>query len=148
MFSTLRKLLDQLAGGDKQPPTGHALQLAGTALLLEIARADETQTPAERRAVVDAARRVFDLDATEVDDLLAAADAAVEQSVSLFDFTSAVNAALGREARETLIEELWRVAHADGRIDRYEEYYLRKIADLLHVSHSAFIRAKLKIEGA
>ena len=45
-----------------------------------------------------------------------------------------------------IIEYLWRVAYADAYIHKYEEYYIRKIADLLHVSHSDYIKTKLKAE--
>jgi len=40
---------------------------------------------------------------------------------------------------------LWAVAYADDELDRYEEYYMRKIADLLHVSHSDYIKTKLRV---
>ena len=41
---------------------------------------------------------------------------------------------------------LWQVAYADGRIDKYEEHLLRRIADLLHISHRDFIRTKLAVQ--
>ena len=40
------------------------------------------------------------------------------------------------------MEQLWRVAWADGRIDRYEEQILRRVADLIHLRHGEFIQAK------
>jgi uncharacterized tellurite resistance protein B-like protein len=46
--------------------------------------------------------------------------------------------------KNNIIENLWRVAYADSYIDKYEEYYIRKIADLLHISHSNYIKAKLE----
>lgn len=45
------------------------------------------------------------------------------------------------------MELLWRVAFADGRLDRYEEHLIRRIADLLHLPHRDFIRAKLRAQG-
>jgi uncharacterized tellurite resistance protein B-like protein len=42
---------------------------------------------------------------------------------------------------------LWQVALADGRLDRFEEYALRKLGDLLHLSHADFIQAKLAAGG-
>ena len=46
-----------------------------------------------------------------------------------------------------LIKTLWRVAAADGDIHRYEDHLIRRIADLLYVPHSDFIRAKLEVLG-
>ena len=40
---------------------------------------------------------------------------------------------------------LWRVTCADGHVDKYEEYLVRKIADLLYVPHREYIRMKLEV---
>jgi uncharacterized tellurite resistance protein B-like protein len=37
---------------------------------------------------------------------------------------------------------MWELAYADAELDKYEEYVIRKVADLIYVSHSEFIRAK------
>jgi uncharacterized tellurite resistance protein B-like protein len=35
------------------------------------------------------------------------------------------------------------VAFADGHLDKHEEGIIRRVADLLHILHSDFIRCKL-----
>jgi uncharacterized tellurite resistance protein B-like protein len=47
-----------------------------------------------------------------------------------------------------LIENLWRIAFADGELHHYEEHVIRRIADLIHVSHMDFIAAKLRVEAS
>ena len=42
-----------------------------------------------------------------------------------------------------MVELLWQIAYANESLHIYEEHLVRKIADLLHVPHSAFIAAKL-----
>ncbi len=121
------------------------VEVAALALLLEISRADHNHTAVEEAAIVEAARRVFSLDPQVIDHLLARADVAVEQAVSLHEFTQVLNDALDRAAKCRLLEQLWRVAYADGSLDRYEEYYLRKITDLLHLGHGDLIRTKLAV---
>lgn len=37
---------------------------------------------------------------------------------------------------------MWELAYADTELEKYEEYIIRKVADLIYVSHSEFIRAK------
>ena len=66
----------------------------------------------------------------------------VTDSISLYDFTSVINEKLSREERYQLLVLLWKVAYADGRVDKYEEHYVRKISDLLYLDQSDFIRAK------
>jgi uncharacterized tellurite resistance protein B-like protein len=38
--------------------------------------------------------------------------------------------------------QLWRLALSDAELDRFEEHTIRKIAELLYVSHVRFIEAK------
>ena len=59
-----------------------------------------------------------------------------------------INSGFTREQKLALIEQMWRVAYADGDLDKYEEYTIRKLSDLLYVEHHEFIRAKLRaMEG-
>ena len=146
MFRTLKALIDDaLASLDARGPQIDPLPLAIAALLLEIARADHEVDAAEKHAVVAAIARLCELDADALERLVATAGEAVDQSVSFYDFTNVVNERLSREQKLELLQRLWQVAQADGRIDHYEEYYIRRLADLLHLSHGDFIRAKLAV---
>jgi uncharacterized tellurite resistance protein B-like protein len=44
-----------------------------------------------------------------------------------------------------VIEYLWEVAYADNQLDKYEEHFVRKIADLLHVAHKDFMASKHRV---
>ena len=46
-----------------------------------------------------------------------------------------------------LVELLWRVAYANEVLHKYEEHLVRKVADLLYVPHTAFIKAKHRAGG-
>ena len=39
---------------------------------------------------------------------------------------------------------MWKMAFADGSIDRYEEHLIRRVSDLIYVPHVNFIEAKHK----
>ena len=124
------------------------MPLAVAALLIEVARADHSVAAEERRSVVAAIARLCKLEDEDLDTLVATAVEAVDEAVSLYDFTATINQSLSRTQKLALLEMLWRVAQADGRVDHYEEYYIRKLADLLHLSHADFIRAKLRVTEA
>lgn len=146
MLRSLKTLFDEgLARLNATTPAIDPMPLAVTALLLEVARADQSVDDAERRTVLAAIARFCELEEQDLDKLVATAAEAVDASVSFYDFTSTVNERLSREQKMELLEMLWRVAQADGRVDHYEEYYIRRLADLLHLSHKDFIRAKLKV---
>lgn len=146
MLRSLKALIDEgLARLKEAGPAIDPMPLAVAALLLEVARADQDVDAQERRAVLAAIARFCQLDEKDLDTLVATAAEAVDESVSFYDFTSTINERLSREQKVELLEMLWRVAQADGRVDHYEEYYIRKLADLLYLSHADFIRAKLTV---
>jgi len=150
MFKTLKSIFDDNITKLSEPSNEkHSLELASAALLFEISRADEDISKIEKHEIASALRRVFSLEEQELQNLLDAADSAVSEAVSLYEFTDVLNEKFDREQKIKLIEMLWRVAFADDTLDKHEEYYVRKIAELLHVSHKDYIKTKLRVqEGA
>jgi uncharacterized tellurite resistance protein B-like protein len=120
-----------------------AQRLAAAVLLLEVARADYEHQPAERAALRAGLAREFKVPEAVLDALLSQAEQKAQQSVSLFEFVQTLNRTLSPDQKRSLLNLLWEVAHADGRVDPHEEHLLRRIADLLHLSHADFIRGKL-----
>ena len=59
-----------------------------------------------------------------------------------FQFTSLINKSFSAEQKVQVIEYLWQVAYADGHLDAHEQHFMRKIADLLYVSHADYVGAK------
>lgn len=142
MFEHLRKLLQQSAG---QPAASADEQrrLAAAVLLLEIARADYAHHEAERAALRAGLVREFRLSEAAVDALLGQAELRARQSVSLYEFVKTLNDTMTSDDKRGLLRLLWDVAHADGQVDPHEEHLIRQLADLLHLPHADFIRAKL-----
>ena len=123
------------------------VRLAAAALLVEAMQADHAVQPAERDAVVRALKRQFGLDRADAERLFHAAEARVRDAVSLHEFTALLHRHLSPAEKCDLLENLWRVVLADTELDRYEEHLVRRIADLLYVSHADFIRTKLRAKG-
>jgi len=126
----------------------HGYHVATAALLVEVMRADYEVRPQERDAVLRALGAAFgDLSADETRELLERAEERADDATSLYEFTQHVNRHLDHGQKAHVVELLWRVAYADGDLDKYEEHLVRRIADLTHVPHSVFIRMKHKAEG-
>lgn len=142
MLKALKALFDSNVGDDHSP---YGLQLAAAALLVELSKADYQTGDAEQNAVIDAIRRRSGLRDDELAALIANAQDSSAQSTSLYEFTSLINRHYSVDEKYALVLELWRIAAADGEIHKYEEHLIRKIADLLYVPHSEFIRAKLQV---
>lgn len=148
MLRTLKAIFeDRLARYATEDDVEHALPLAVAALLYEVSKADHDVHDDEVEDIAVAVARVCGTAPDELEDLLGSAHDAVDEAVSVYDFTSIVNEHLDRAKKCELLGLLWRVAYADGRVDHYEEYYIRKIADLLHLSHGDFIRTKHAAAG-
>jgi uncharacterized tellurite resistance protein B-like protein len=132
---------------DTEEEAEHRLRLAVAALLLEMTRMDDQVRPEECEIVESAIRGHFDLTANETQELIDLAAAERCEATDYFQFTSLINKHYTPQQRVQLIEHLWTVAYADETLHHYEEHLVRKIAQLLHVPHSAFIAAKHRSRG-
>ncbi|MDB9868491.1 TerB family tellurite resistance protein [Pseudomonadales bacterium] len=137
------KLLPSNGDGDSDD-NARSLQFAMAALLLELARADFDADDQERDLIMSLLRDTFALDEADLLELLELAGAASDEANDVFQFTQLVNQHYHHDDKIHLVEQLWRVAFADGRLDKYEEQFIRKLSGLLHVAHSDFIKAKLR----
>jgi uncharacterized tellurite resistance protein B-like protein len=117
-------------------------------LLFEISRADHEIDESELAAVSTALKAsCSSIDAAEIEQIISEARRDAEATVSFRDHVRQINKGCTREQKIELIEQMWRVAYADGDLDKYEEYTIRKLSDLLYVEHQDFIKAKLRIAG-
>ncbi len=121
--------------------------LAVALLLVELARADFVVPPVERRRIRELLAARFSLDGEALDRLMIEAEQRSSEATSLYDYVKVLNAQLDAGGKRELMMLLWQVAYADGRLDKYEEHLLRKLADLLYVSSSDYVQAKLAVSG-
>lgn len=128
---------------DNKPfSTNRPLELASAALMLEVGRADFSLQPAELDVIRDLLAHYFDLTSDEVSLLSEEAGERVDAATCLYEFTRVINDTASIEQKRELIGLMWRVAMADQALSQYEELVIRKVADLLYLPHSDFIRAK------
>lgn len=109
------------------------LRLATGALLIEMSRADFQVTAEERTSLARALRDVFELDAGQTRKLVEEAQHDSQAAVSLSIYTSLIDEHADRQERIRLIEQLWKVAYADGELHRLEERLVLRVAKLLGV---------------
>ena len=136
------QLRSWVAPSGDEPVDPREIARAAAIILLEMAATDERRDEQELGVIHQAMQQAFGIDDDALDELIRDAETLRDQAVSLHDFTRDLKAHLERKERDDLVEWLWRVAWADGRIDRYEEQLLRRLADLLGVPHPEFIRRK------
>ncbi len=117
-------------------------RLACAALMVEVAVIDSHFDMREMATLKRTLATRFAIQPEELDDLIQAAESEIADSTSMFQFTQLINNHCSAEEKFDLIAGMWRVAYADNNIDKYEEFIIRKSADLIHLPHSEFIRAK------
>jgi uncharacterized tellurite resistance protein B-like protein len=150
MLSALRNFFDQQMVGkpdDTAEQAAGRARLAAAALLVEVVRSDAELVPSERAAVQEAIRRSFGLDPQAAGELSSLAEAEARDAHDTWQFTASINAGFPLEQKRKLVEELWRVAYADDVLHRHEEHLIRRVAELLHLGHGEFIRAKLRVQA-
>lgn len=147
MIEKLQQMLRKRLGHEEvsRNDDDQELQLATATLLMEAARADNRITEEERQNIRRQIEKHYALSPELTLEIAASAERKAQHATSLYPFTRLINRACSPEEKVRIIGMLWRVTCSDGHVDKYEEYLVRKIADLLYVPHREFIRMKLAV---
>ena len=116
--------------------------LAVAALLIEVAMADHVFDEREMQSLKLHLKQKFSIDDSQLNELIALAKEETSDATSLHQFTTLVHQHCNSQEKFELLVSMWELAFADNDLDKYEEYVIRKVADLIYVSHSDFMRAK------
>jgi len=131
---------------EEEKKTGHdPLRLATAAVLLDIAYADGTFTPAEDGNLVGYLNRTFQLDEASAQELIEAAAEIRSRTIDYFAITNFIRKQMSLEDRIDIVKTMWRIVYSDGRLTDYENYLVRKLSDLLGLEHHVMIDAKVAV---
>lgn len=145
MRTIIRKLFIQLSSGtstEEVVDRDKALHMATALLLVEVGQADFEWDDAEIELIIERLAKMFTLSIPQAEALFEEARTQSHSEISLHPTLRAINESCNRDQKRRILEDCWRVAYADGVIDRYEEHHIRRIAELLYLPHGEFIRAK------
>lgn len=123
------------------------VRLAVAVLLHEARRADYAEGTRESSAAERALAEIFGLEEGERAALLEQGRERAQQLTSLYAPLATVKRAFSLEERTRLVEQLWRVAFAEGGLDPYEDHYVRKVAHLLYVPNTQNMLARNRARG-
>jgi len=144
MLRAIKRVFDA-AQGDTRDVPGHErrqLQVAVAVLLHEARRADYVEGDEESVTAELALVEIFGLERRESAALLEQGRARAQQLTSVYAPVTVVKREFSLPDRIRLVEHLWRVAFADGRLNLYEDHYVRKIAHLLYVPNTQSMLAR------
>jgi len=144
MLKAIRRMFEPEPGEGSAAPAyeRRQLQLAAAVLLHEARRADPVEGAGESAAAERALGELFGLERAESAALLVQGRARAEQLTSFYAPVSVIKRDFSLPERIRLVEHLWRVSFADGRLDLHEDHYVRKIAHLLYVPNTQSMLAR------
>ena len=148
----LNKLTDFLsaiiapASAETRPE--HTLQMATAVLLIEVMQSDADSTDQELATILSILKERFHLSDAEVSQLSELGHRTAQAANDLHQFTTLINRELELSEKVRIIEYMWQVAYADSQISAHENHLMRRMADLLHLSHGDYIAAKTRARPA
>ena len=115
------------------------------ALLLEMAKIDETFTDAEMAQILSVLKKKYGVSEEDADALVSAAEKELAGSIDYWQFARLINGNYSIDEKIEVIETLWRIVFVDGKMDKYENHLMHKLATLLRLTHQQLIDAKLRV---
>jgi uncharacterized tellurite resistance protein B-like protein len=149
MLASLKNLIAELTGSNARPElfADNDYRVASAALLVHAATIDGGMSETEREKLHSVLKHRFDLDDAATRELIDEATAAESDAVDLYTFTSSINRSLDEEGRRRIVEMLWEIIYADGRLNEFEDNLVWRAADLLHVTSRDRLEIRRRVAG-
>lgn len=143
----LKRLLQVFATSAERDiaPQVERIPLAAAVLLLEVAHTDGDFHAAEEALIGSLLKEHFSVADELLEELLELAVETRKNSSDLHQFTREINKAFSQPEKERIIEAIWQLVYADGRLDHFEEALMRQLGGLIGLSHRQLIEAKLRV---
>jgi uncharacterized tellurite resistance protein B-like protein len=145
MLALIKKILNNTTGQKpKDTVSAQDAQIALCVLLLEAAHIDGECSDEEMEHVVSTLITEYSIPRREIDELIASGHQERKDSVDLFRFTRYMNTNFTKEEKIAVMEAVWRIIHLDAHLEAHEDHFAHKLANLLRLTHSELIDAKIK----
>jgi len=147
MLDGLRQFIAEIVATDAEPRAFDETdyRLAATALLIHIVSLDGEPSAVEKRKLHSLIESSFKLDPGTADRLIASATRAENDAVDLYHFTSVIMREVNEEGRLRIVEMMWEMVFADGKVTEFEDNVLWRAADLLGISGRDRVELKLRV---
>jgi len=146
MFDLIKKVLGNKQGRIEvaEAESLDRTQLAACVVLLEAAYADFECTDEELDHVMQTLQAEFGVSKEYAQELLDMAHQERSKAIDLWQFTNRINQEFSKDEKRAVLEGVWRIIYADGELEKHEDQFVRKLTNLLRLSHKDMIDAKLR----
>jgi uncharacterized tellurite resistance protein B-like protein len=147
MLDSLRKLFSGLTGdaGSARRFEETDYRLAATALLVHLMAVDGTIAETERTKLQSLVETRFSLSPEEAAELVREATIMEGDAVDLYRFTSLIMRSVDEEGRLRIVEMMWELVFADGKVNEFEDNVIWRAADLLGISTRQRIELRRRV---
>ncbi|NQU04166.1 MAG: TerB family tellurite resistance protein [Syntrophaceae bacterium] len=145
MIDLVKNFFGKTKEEEKGKDTSHDIPVATCALLLEMSQIDGDFSEEERDSILATVCRDFDMSGDMAKAILDASKEELKGSRDLWQFTNLINQNYTQEEKLGIIETVWRIAYTDKKLDKYEDFLVHKLANMLYLTHSELIDAKVKV---
>jgi uncharacterized tellurite resistance protein B-like protein len=148
MFNLKKKLMQppEIESDTQEQEKYERIQIATCIILLEVAKSDNEFSSIEKTTVSAILKKQFSLSPEAAEELVEIAERRRNESIDLWEFTHLINKNYTKEEKKKIVEAVWEVIYADKKLDKYEDYFVHKLAKLLQLKHDELIEAKLKVK--
>ena len=145
MFDLIKKIIgnstEEKNTGNNNKQDAH---IALCVLLLEAAHVDGECSDEEMEHIVSTLTTECNASRQDIDELITSGQKERKDSVDLFRFTRYMNNNFSKDDKIAVMESVWRIIHIDALLEAHEDHFAHKLANLLRLTHSDLIDAKLR----
>ena len=137
MFDKIKDALSGLVSGEDGVETSSLLidkKLCAAALMVHVIVADGKITTDEEVKLLAVLETHYEMTAEQAAELATQAKQAQSESVDLYSFTSVLKAQMSETERMGLVEDLWEMVYADGKLHEFEDNIVWRVAELVGIN--------------
>lgn len=143
----IRNTFTPIEGQNTSVNLDERLKIATAVLFLEMAYIDFNLSSEEEEHISSILIELFELNPEQVRELIEVAREERKNKLDIWTFAGLIKTNFSREQKTEIIEKLWTLIYADGKVDKFEDRLIRKISTLLGLEHGQMIAAKLKVKN-
>jgi uncharacterized tellurite resistance protein B-like protein len=142
MLNEIKRFLQQHLDLESSTNPDEDLVIASVAFCLEMVIFDELSDFPEGTFILTLVKNSFSLNDSEALALIADVEQQCKRTSNFLQFSTRLNNSCSLDEKIQLVKSLWKIALSETPYNAQIEYFVRKIASALLISHADFFMAK------
>ncbi len=118
------------------------IELTAAVLAYEIARIDGDVSNDELEILMEEIKVIAIKVDKKESEILEIIEIYSKDSVSFYEFVNDINKYYSKEQKLSLLNYMWRIAYADGKLDVDEEKLIRRLAEMIKIKNTDVLKLK------